>query len=95
MTVTEFTPRLRHRILMAIEESGKTQKDIAREMGVSPSVVSRWVKGHRVPDAFDLMVLADVTKAEWLLDLRGLPSGCIDECAVQEPLFVIRFQNVA
>ncbi len=77
MTVTEFTPRLRTRIAMAITESGKTQKQVARDMGVSPSVVSRWVKGHRVPDAFELMLIAEATNAEWLLDLRGLPSGCM------------------
>ena len=76
MSVTEFTPRLRNRIAMAIQESGKTQKQVAKDMGVSPSVLSRWVKGHRVPDAFELMLIAEATNAEWLLDLRGLPSTC-------------------
>ena len=76
MAVTEFTPRLRNRIAMAIQESGHTQKEIAAKMGVSPSVLSRWVKGHTVPDAFELMLIAEATNAEWLLDLRGLPSTC-------------------
>ena len=79
MAVTEFTPRLRNRIAMAIQESGQTQKEIAAAMGVSPSVLSRWVKGHRVPDAFDLMLIAEATNAEWLLDLRGLPSAWMHE----------------
>lgn len=83
MTVTEFTPRLRNRIAMAITESGMTQKDVAAKMGISPSVLSRWVKGHRVPDAFELIVLADVTGQEWLLDLRGCPSSWNPELAGQ------------
>ena len=81
MSVSEFTPRLRNRIAVAIQESGKTQKQVAKEMDISPSVLSRWVRGHRVPDAFELMLLAEVTDAEWPLDLRGLPSGWMVEAA--------------
>lgn len=91
MTVTQFTPRLRHRIANAINESGLTQKEVASKMGVSPQVISRWVRGHRVPDAFELVVLADVTGQEWLLDLRGMPSGCMDELADQTLPFAAGF----
>lgn len=73
MTVTEFTPHLRNRIAMAIQESGMSQKEIAERLGVSPQVVSRWVRGHCVPDAFDVCELARVTGCPWLADLRTLP----------------------
>lgn len=78
MTVIEqFTPRLRNRIAMAIQESGLPAKDVAKAMGVSPSTLSRWKTGASVPDAFELMLIAEATGCEWLLDLRGLPSGCM------------------
>ena len=79
MTVSEFTPRLRNRIAMAIQESGYSQKDIAAEMGVSPSVVSRWVRGHQIPDVYELIQLADATGCKWLLDLNDLPTRRLDD----------------
>lgn len=73
MTVLESQPRrLRQRILVAIDESGLKQKDIAEQLGVSPQVVSRWVKGHTVPDALDLLRLAQVTGQRWLADSSDL-----------------------
>lgn len=83
MTIAEFTPKLRYRIAMAIEESGMPAKDVAKVMGVSPSTLSRWKTGQVVPDAFELMRIAEATNCEWLLDLRGLPSGCKDVLAGQ------------
>ena len=72
MTVAEFTPRLRNRIAMAIQESGLHQKDVAERMGVSPQVISAWVRGNREPSPSALVDLAETTGAVWLLDLRGL-----------------------
>lgn len=72
MTVAEFTPRLRNRIAMAIQESGMTQKELAAKMGISQPVLSRWVRGHREPSPSELVELAAATRAPWLLDLRGL-----------------------
>ena len=72
MTVAEFTPRLRNRIAMAIQESGLSQKEVAARMGVSPQVISAWVRGNREPSPSALLELARVTDAPWLPDLRGL-----------------------
>ena len=94
MSVAEFTPRLRNRIAMAIQESGLHQKDVAARMGVSPQVVSAWVRGTREPSPSSLVELAAVTDCRWLLDLRGLAdlgehgSTCDHEWAGQEADFL-------
>ena len=72
MTVAEFTPRLRNRIAMAIQESDLPQKEVAARLHVSPATVSAWVRGHREPSPSQLVELAAVTGCPWLLDLRGL-----------------------
>jgi transcriptional regulator with XRE-family HTH domain len=83
VTIAEFTPKLRHRIAMAIDEAGLTQKEVADRMGVSQPVISRWVKGHRIPDALEIVRLSEATGCEWLSDLRGLPLRWKNEVAGQ------------
>ena len=79
MTVSEFTPRLRNRIAMAIQESGLAQYEVAEKMGVRPQTVSRWVRGHQIPDVYELIQLADATGCKWLLDLNDLPTRRLDD----------------
>lgn len=43
-----------------IQESGKTQKTLAREAGITEVTLSRWVKGQRTPRQEDFAKLARV-----------------------------------
>lgn len=47
-------------IYNAIKDSGYSQAQLAREMGVSPVVVSRWATGRHIPDMDSLARLADI-----------------------------------
>lgn len=44
----------------AIQQSGMPQAQIARKMGISPVMVSRWTKGKHVPDTDYLVHLSDI-----------------------------------
>lgn len=50
-----------------------TNSDLARRMGTSPSVVSRWVRGERVPDPESCDKIADVlgVDVDLVLTLAG------------------------
>lgn len=58
-----------------IQLSGKDQKTIAAEAGITPVTLSRWVNGHRVPRAEDFQKVADVL---------GLPSTFLEDALAEE-----------
>ena len=55
-SVGKFPDKLRQ----IIKESGKTQKAVAREAGITEVTLSRWVKGQRTPRQEDFAKLARV-----------------------------------
>jgi transcriptional regulator with XRE-family HTH domain len=42
------------------ERLGKSQKEVAKRLGVSPSLVSKWEKGERKPDTVQFWELSRV-----------------------------------
>lgn len=53
------------------------QTELAEMIGVSQSQISKWENSSGYPDVGELRAIAEATEAEWLLDLRELPSRCI------------------
>lgn len=68
-----FVPHLRHRIAIAIQDSGMTQTEIAQKLGLTQSSISKWVRGTRTPDIHQFVALAEITGCDWILDLHDLP----------------------
>lgn len=52
--------RFGERLESAIEKSGCTKTEAAHMMGVSPSAVSMWCKGNRVPSVANLISLCEL-----------------------------------
>lgn len=65
------------RIRDAIRDSGKTQLEIARELDINPSQLSRWISGKNSPSAETLYEISRKTRAsiEWILSGQGGLSG--------------------
>ena len=53
----ETTRDPRQRIVTALKASGRTQKEIARRVGVSQQAVSFWFSGRQLPDVSRLRML--------------------------------------
>lgn len=49
MTNEEYAKIISKNLVRLIYESGKTQKEIAQDLGVSTSALSSWVNGERIP----------------------------------------------
>lgn len=63
------------RLRLAIEALGKSQAEVARAMGVSPTKLNNWLRGDNYPSNLVIVALCDrynIT-ADWLL--RGAVSG--------------------
>lgn len=75
------------RLQILLAESGMSQEDAARHLGVSASTMSRWVRGIRVPSAYQLRNLVHFfgLPYEWFLEGMGMES--IGVCIVREPEF--------
>lgn len=60
---------LSYRIREALKKSGKTQKQVADEIGITAVSMCRYVKGKRVPGAKNLHMLANSLNVceSWLL----------------------------
>ena len=61
-------------IKKARTEAGLMQTDIARKLGVSKQLVSRWENNLSIPSVVDWRHLAVVTGAHYLWDLDALPT---------------------
>lgn len=85
MTTTEARPdspfTLGDHIKRARLNAHLDQEDVAEACGVSRPLVSRWENSKSVPDVFELQKIVWITGAEWLADVRKLPSAWIDEAA--------------
>lgn len=51
MSEQELTAIIAENIKAILEEKGMEQKDLAQAIGVSPSSVSRWISGEKMPRA--------------------------------------------
>ena len=60
---------LSERIKQAIDKSGKSQRQIARDAGITAATISRYISGERMPNAAIILKLAKACGAsiEWLL----------------------------
>ena len=60
---------LSERIKQAIDKSGKSQRQIARDAGTTAATISRYISGERMPNAAIILKLAKACGAsiEWLL----------------------------
>ena len=56
----EILMKFSEKLKKIIQESGKTQKTLAREAGITEVTLSRWVKGQRTPRQEDFAKLARV-----------------------------------
>jgi transcriptional regulator with XRE-family HTH domain len=68
------TPATFHeRLRAAIDDSGRTQGEVAEEVGAHPNQVSQWVNGRGKPDSRHLINLANALGVDlnWLLLGRG------------------------
>lgn len=75
MALTDATPvRLGDLLRRARLDAGLDQKQLGALLGVSGGTISNWELGHSEPTATQLRDLAWHTDAEWLYDLRQLPS---------------------
>lgn len=78
MATTQIPPLgFADRLKIARDKAGLTQEDVAQTLGVSRQLVSRWENGRSYPDVGQLLEIARMTGAEWLLDVRNLPSWWI------------------
>ena len=62
-----------------LEQSGKMQKDICKDLGISKQKLSKWKTGYTEPNPDDIILLAtyfDVT-ADYLIGLTTTASGQI------------------
>lgn len=63
-------------------QKGKTQKQIAEEMGSHQSHISDWLNGHKIPNSASLFKLAkalDLTPEELLLHLKNIRNKSEEE----------------
>ncbi len=49
------------KIKLAVRETGLTQQNFAKKIGLGESVISRWLKGDRQPSITSLKKIADAT----------------------------------
>ena len=72
MTRTEIPFTLGDALARARKRAGLDQEAVAEAVGVSRPLVSRWENSKSVPDVLQFRAIAEVTGADWLLDLRTL-----------------------
>lgn len=68
------------RIRWLLEVKGRTQVDLAREIGLTQASISNWMTGHsRKPNAPSLVKLAEAlgANAQWIVSGEGEPFGAL------------------
>lgn len=75
MTVIEAV-RLGDVLRRARIDAGLNQGQLAEKCGVSQGQVSKWERGKAEPTVSELRAVASSTGADWLYNLRELPSRC-------------------
>ena len=58
-----------NRLLKAIEQDGRTPREIARDSGIQTNTIVGWINGRRLIDVGKLVRVADClrTSVDWLL----------------------------
>lgn len=73
VAVLDFSPTVGDRIVLALRKANMTQVDLARELHVAQSTVSRWVRDQAPITVRDLQRIAQVTgQRRLVLDLVDL-----------------------
>lgn len=70
--IAETRTRIAVNISEAIDKSGKSQGQVAREMGVTQGTVSRWRSGAFCPGVDTLVILARVLHVPLAFMVKGL-----------------------
>lgn len=75
-----------------VDNSGKTQRDIAKDLGYSYTTVNTWYRGSAIPNAAKIQTLADYFRIK-KSDLLDAPTD--DEPVFTDPKdrFVIKFRD--
>lgn len=60
MKATQYRMTLANNLTRIIQQTGYSQAEIARQMGVSTSALSSWCRGARYPRADQLVALASI-----------------------------------
>lgn len=62
------------RLQYARKQTGLTQRDITKELGIAQSTIARYESGDREPDLETLGTLADFyeVSVDWLLGTKGV-----------------------
>ncbi|MCC8075635.1 MAG: helix-turn-helix domain-containing protein [Clostridiales bacterium] len=68
---------MKNRIVLAREQAGLTQKELAQRMGVSPSTLNGYEKGNHDPKSAGLAAIARLcgVTVDYLLELTDDPRG--------------------
>ncbi|WP_299733892.1 XRE family transcriptional regulator [uncultured Endozoicomonas sp.] len=75
-----------HRISVAIERSGKSQRKVAIEIGVTPQAITKWLKtGNISRESLDGLAKATGVSASWLLSGIGSMDRELDYNVVPLP----------
>ena len=66
-------PSLGERIRHAIKESGRTQKDVAKLVGIAENTLVNYIKGKRIPDAETVAKIGGLcgVSLDWLITGKG------------------------
>jgi transcriptional regulator with XRE-family HTH domain len=71
MTIQTDRTGLGSRITERLDDLGKTQGDLARELGIKQGAVSQWVTGATKPKRIDEIAAFLKTTTEWLRTGKG------------------------
>lgn len=64
-----------NRLLKAIEQDGRTPRELARDSGIQTNTILGWMNGRRMIDVGKLVRVADslCTSVDWLLGRKDDP----------------------
>ena len=70
-----------NRLRLAIEALGKSQAEVARQLGISPTKLGNWIRGDNYPSNLMIVRLGErySITADWLL--RGVLAGMVSPLA--------------
>ena len=72
---------------MSLKMARLTQKEAAKQLGISANTLTNYVKGRRVPDAFTIMAIARLTgvRLPWLIALEGHMTHAMERDIWEDP----------
>lgn len=71
ITVSEMRKSVNKRLRSLLAESGKTQKEIAKGIGINNKLLNSYLKGDITPNTFTVCKICEYfdVSADWLLGL--------------------------